>query len=576
MLWRTSRRLTTAVIGLDVLASLAQAATLIAAGWVLGRLADEPTFGDVTPGVVAAALGVATNLASTAVRNDLSELASDRTRAETSSAVLGASARMPYAAFDDPTFYDALRRAHEGGSQHVWRIANSSFGLVRSVIDLVTTLAVLVVIVPIVIPVALVAYLPLSVVSTQNNRMLHRLSWGLTTDDRRVAYLESLFAGRSPAKEIRTFGLQDVLWEQHRNIWTRRMDAVYELARTRAVRSVVAQVTSAAVVGAALALVVLLTTSDRISLSAASVGVLGVRQLATITSRAGRDSAALHRSALYLEDYTGFLARAEDGSSPAAKPISSVGRIRFDSVAFMYPGAEAPALADVSITFESNEVTAIVGTNGAGKSTLIGLLCGLYRPTTGTVAWDDLDTRDVPETSIQQSSSVLFQDFSRLEFTVAEAIDPTGASDRSRIVSAARRAGIEPRVEQLPAGFDTQLGRQFDGEELSGGQWQRLALARALAADAALLVLDEPGAALDAEAEQELVALAREEATRRPVVFVSHRFGSVRAADKIVVLDAGRIVEVGDHATLLAANGLYAHLFRLQATPFTDAPGQTS
>lgn len=576
LMWRACRSLLLAVVSLDVLSSVAQAITLVAAGWVLGRLAESPSFGEVLPGVLGASAGIAINLAATAIRNDLSELASDRTRAETSAAVLRAAGRMPYRAFDDPTFYDGLRRAHEGGSQHVWRVVSSSFGLLRSTIELATTMAVLLVVVPLVIPVALTAYLPLAVVSARNNRMLHRLSWGLTADDRRLAYLDQIFADRAMAKEIRTLGLQTPLGRRHQEIWSRRMDAVYGLARTRATRSVAAQLLSACVVGAALGIVVALTTSGTLSLAAASVGVLGVRQLANATGRAGRESAALHRSALFLDDYEKFIANAAAIEVDAAHAIPEVSSITFDSVSFRYPGSDRDALRNISLTIERGQVTAVVGGNGAGKSTLIGLLCGLYRPAQGAILWDGHDTAAWPETSIQRSSSVLFQDFGRLEFTIADSIAPAGTVDRATLERAASRAGVDDHINTLEDGFDHQLGRQFDGAELSGGQWQRLALARSLAAEAALLVLDEPGAAMDVEGERRLVELARQEARRRPVVFVSHRFGSVREADTIVVLEEGTIIEVGDHDTLMSLDGRYAKLFQLQASAFQDKPDQAS
>jgi ATP-binding cassette subfamily B protein/ATP-binding cassette subfamily C protein len=259
----------------------------------------------------------------------------------------------------------------------------------------------------------------------------------------------------------------------------------------------------------------------------------------------------------------------------AAPPRGRPGAIELDGVSFRYPGRTDWALRDVTLTLAPGEKLGLVGENGAGKSTLVKLLLRLYDPTEGSIRYGGVDLRDMELRDLRDRVGAVFQDFVRYQFTAGENIGlgyRSRLDDRDRIESAARRAGVAATIEALPKGYDTSLGSWFDaGQELSAGQWQKLAVARAfMREEAELLILDEPTASIDAEAEHELFERFRELAADRTAIVISHRFSTVRMADRIAVLHGGRLEEVGSHRDLIARGGRYAHLFNLQAQGYLD------
>jgi ATP-binding cassette subfamily B protein len=245
-----------------------------------------------------------------------------------------------------------------------------------------------------------------------------------------------------------------------------------------------------------------------------------------------------------------------------------------ENVTFKYPGAAKAAVENISLRIGPDEKLAIVGENGAGKSTLIKLLTGLYQPTSGTITLDGKPLESYPTEVLFNRFAVVLQDFVRYQFTARDNIalgDIEHFSDSARVERAAEQGGAKEVIATLPKGLDTQLGKQFDGGvDLSIGSWQKMAVSRAFMRDADILVLDEPTASLDAEAEHALFLRFKALTEGKTAILISHRFSTVRMADRIVVLNAGHVQEIGTHAELLQANGRYAHLFRLQAAGYLE------
>jgi ATP-binding cassette, subfamily B, bacterial len=265
-------------------------------------------------------------------------------------------------------------------------------------------------------------------------------------------------------------------------------------------------------------------------------------------------------------------------SSPVKVPQPLRGEIRFENVSFAYPGAEKNALNEVSFTVNAAETLAVVGRNGAGKTTLLKLICRLYDPIGGRVLIDGIDIRDFAPNELRAQIGAMFQDYVDYQATAAENIGLGNVADivdRQAIVRAGRQAGADELISNLPSGYDTALGKWFDaGVNLSGGEWQKVALARAFMRDAKILLLDEPTSALDAQAEYDLFERLHSLTKGRTAVYISHRFSTVRRADRIVFLEHGRLVEEGTHEELMRLDGRYARLFRMQASAYTgeDVP----
>lgn len=401
-------------------------------------------------------------------------------------------------------------------------------------------------------------------------------------DLREVTYTVDLAVLPPGAKELRVFGLLDWLIGRARRIWDLAVAVPFDV-RARLRRSANLEL---AVLGVGYALTFVLLARGAVRGEVALGVVAAVLQAefsaAQLIAPTGDDFAtapgqAALRSAREVIDTAQRQPRPTGELPGTGLPQDE---IRFEGVTFSYPGSDMAVLDGLDLSIRRGESLALVGLNGAGKTTLVKLLCGLYQPTSGRITIDGTDLVDIDLASWRTRIGVIFQDFVHYELSAADNIAfgaPHADRDREVLLRAAERAGIRTAIESLPEGWDTVLSRQYDkGGELSGGQWQRIALARALYAvdaGAGVLVLDEPTANLDVRAEAELFEQFL--AWTEPVtsLLISHRLSTVRRADRIVVLDAGRIVESGAHDELLAADGRYAHLFRLQAAQYADNPG---
>jgi len=411
-------------------------------------------------------------------------------------------------------------------------------------------------------------------------RAFYHFGVDMTPKDRESNYLAGLLTGREAAKEVRAFGLAGFLRGRHDHLYDERIAEMRRVSATQLRTVAAADLASATTIAAAIAAILWLAVSGHLPL--ASAGAAALVLLGQRLAFAGQSAGMLQESAMFLDDFLTFstrdaasvqAAQAAAGHDPApAAGQAALGPVTAERVTFRYPGSERVALQDVSLRIEPGEVVALVGANGSGKTTLAKLLAGLYLPSEGRVCWDGQDTRDVDRRTLLSQAAIVFQDFIKYDLSASDNI-ALGRHERHKettaIVRAAERAGADRDIATLPDGYQTLLGPEFiNGTDLSQGQWQRIALARTFFRDAPLIILDEPTAALDAKAEHELFARISELLADRSVLLISHRFSTVRSAERIYVLDHGRVTESGTHAELLAAGGIYAELFTLQASPY--------
>ncbi|HWT22052.1 MAG TPA: ABC transporter ATP-binding protein, partial [Solirubrobacteraceae bacterium] len=515
---------------------------------------------------VTAVLGIAA-----AVRREQEELLSELTARHAQARVLDVACAAELAAFDEPAFHDRIARAQAG----VFRTPMVVFGLAQlatAAAGVVGALGALLSIEPLLAPLALLVLVPAWLVTSRRGEAFYRFACGMTPRDRERSYLASLLTGRDPAKEARAFQLAGYLRARHDRLYAERVAELRRVAGRQVRFAVAANLASALIVGGTLALLVALALGDRLELAAAAAAGGAIVMLGQRLVMAGYGAGQLYESALFLRDLVS-LESPPARTAPAPAPAEAV-HVVAEHLTFSYPGAGRPALQDVSLGIAPGEVVALVGDNGSGKTTLAKLLAALYVPSSGRVVWNGAATAELDRDRLRRDGAVIFQDFLRYSLPARDNIAlgrHERAGDEASIRAAARESGADADLAALRDGYDTRLGPVFEGgTDVSLGQWQRIALARVFFRDAPFVILDEPTAALDARAESRLFEAIRTLLAGRTVLLISHRFSSVRSADRIHVLDGGRIVESGSHETLMSEGGRYAELFTLQAAAYTD------
>ena len=529
---------------------------------------------DVLPALLAF-LGVSAALSfGFAARGELQRVLSELVGRRAQAQIIDVATLVDLEAYENPEFHDRLMRAQMAAQFRPMNLTQNLLSLTGALIAVAGLVLALLALQPLLVPFVLLAYVPIWVATLKNSRTSHRFGWHMTPADRRRQYLGMALTGKYFAQELRAFDVAGRLRRRYEDLYDERVAEVRNLARTRVRRSLLASVASSVLSGASVALLVALLLTDRISVASAAAAAVAMQQLGGRLSAIAQSGSALYEDALFLEDFNSFLelAPALAAARPTEPAPHAFTTLTIEGVSFAYPGTDTLALDGVSVEINAGEIVALVGENGSGKTTLAKLLCHLYMPTTGRILWDGVDTAGCDPVSVRRHMAVIFQDFVQYHSTARDNIGMGGheqADELEAVAAAAREAGADAFLEALPEGYETMLGREFEGgHELSIGQWQRVALARAFFRGAPFVILDEPTAALDPRAEHDLFARVRTMARGRTVLLVSHRFSSVRSADRIFVLDRGKVVEQGTHAELLALGGRYAELFNLQAAAY--------
>ncbi len=485
--------------------------------------------------------------------------------------ILEKALELDLAQFEDSEFYDKLTRARREASSRPLSLVNRTFGLVQNLVSLVSFSVLLVQFSAWAVVVLMLAGLPAFLAETKFSGDAFRLFRWRSPETRMQMYLETVLAREDSAKEVKLYDLGPTLLQRYRDIFAKLFVEDRRLTLRRDGWGFVLGLIGTAALYGAYAWTALAAVATRITLGEMTMYLLLFRQGQTAVSAILSAVGGMYEDNLYLSNLYEYLEQPtpprEGDAATGPKPGDG---IRFEDVGFTYPGADAPALSGITLHLAPGRSLALVGENGSGKTTLIKLLTRLYDPDAGRILLDGLDLKAWDPAALRRRIGVIFQDFGRYQLLVGENIglgDVDDFDNRPGWQAAANKGMAAPFIDDMPEGYNTQLGRWFkDGRELSGGQWQKIALSRAfMRTRADILVLDEPTAAMDAQAEATIFEHFRSLARDKITILISHRFSTVRMADQIAVIDGGRITEHGNHTELMALDGRYAHLFSLQA-----------
>lgn len=575
--WRAAPRQMFAVLAATLTSAIITPASLLATGRLIDGVAAGPgSWRDPRVLYPVIALGAIAVLSRSLVifTERLNDVFSDRVWMDAHKRFLDHVAHSDLGLLDDPAWHDKLQRARADVG---WRPHNLTLTLVHifgSTVTLITLFSALLYLDPRLLVLGVLSVAPTALLRLRVNQRFYDLFWKTTRREREHDYMVNVASSPTFAKEIRAFGLGKHVVDRARAASNHRLEQKQRLYRDANRADLVGSLVASGILVAAYFLI-----ADQATLGALSVGDVAAifGAFTSLTAHLGATLQALitvDQHAQFLDDYFAFLAIEPTIKAPAEpKPVPApLPGVTLAGVGFHYPAHEQAALVDIDLEIRPGQMIALVGENGAGKSTLVKLLLRFFDPDQGAVRFGDVDAREVDPRALRARIGVLFQDYGAYELEVRDVVgfgrvDEPFDEERARAaLKAARAEGI---VEEIGHGLDSVVGRLFEGgHDLSGGQWQRLALARLIYRDADLWILDEPTANLDPSAEAEIFAELRGLLRGKMGIVISHRFSTVRMADRICVLEHGRFVETGTHDELMARGGRYAEMFAVQAAGY--------
>jgi ATP-binding cassette subfamily B protein len=579
MVWDTSPGITSATILLRLVAAVIPVGQLwvgkLIIDQVVKRILGRSGSSNRIWVLVAYEIGLAvlSDLLSRAI-NLCDSLLGDKFTNHVSLRLMEHANRLDLVSFEDPVFYDKLERARRQTTARLGMLAVLA-GMGQQVITLLSLSAAVVSFSPWFLALLVIAIIPAFLGETRFAMLAYSILYRWTPERRELDYLRMLGASNQSAKEVKIFGLGQHLADRSRHLFDRFYAENKALAVKRAASGSLLNLLPTAGYYAAYIVILIRTLSGALSIGSLTFLAGAFARSRSLIENLFSSLNNIAEQALYIKDLFDFFETKPTIASPpgalmAPRPIRS--GFEFRGVSFAYPGSDRQVLSNVSFRFDAAERIALIGENGAGKTTLVKLLARLYDPTAGAILLDGVDLREYDVDSLRKEIGVIFQDYMRYDMIAKENVGfgrIEELENQARIQDAARKSLAEPMIAQFAEGYQQMLGRRFEnGIDLSAGQWQKIALARAYMRDAQVLILDEPTASLDARAEFEVFQRFADLTRGRMAVLISHRFSTVRMADRILVLADGEIVEQGTHQQLVAASGRYAELFELQAAGY--------
>jgi ATP-binding cassette, subfamily B, bacterial len=475
--------------------------------------------------------------------------------------------------FEHSEFYDQLQRAQKGIDQRLFSTMHFSFRIISTL----TTITSLIIylgltnwVIPVVLLLGTILFTSIRVRSLRDQYLLHRKQ---TNDQRRLGYLGGLMSGRKAAGEIRLFGLGDHLLGTWTSLNKKLRNERLKLVRSRFIMDISSSIGLIITLGLTLSVVILYSDNNALTAGTYAAFLTAILQFQQNFHMLFWDTVLVDNDLRYVQDFFQYMDLDEENKDGINFQSPNLQKgIHFESVSFSYPGSKKPVLKDITLHIKPGERIALVGANGSGKTTLVKLLLGLYSPSKGRILADEYDLKELKMHDWRKKTTAIFQDFQKYHLSVRDniTIGNIGLDNQKEVEYASQLSGADSVAASLPDGYDTFLGKEFEnGYDLSQGQWQKIAIARSYLRDAEVMVLDEPTASLDPKSEVEVYKQFQDMSNGRMVLLISHRLGVAKLADRIIVLDNGKVVEQGTHSELMEEKGRYFEMLGIQAQWYT-------